>query len=100
MQVILREGCQTLRSQVMSYKLVLALSIILNFNISFSNEEPKVKYKESKRIDFESLLIEGEKRKAQFSVVTGNLGKSDFGLLKLREDFHDVMLDDIKEVIE
>ena len=67
---------------------------------TMAKEKTKVRYKSGKRIDFESLLIEGEKKKADYSVVTGNLGESDFGLLKLRSDFIDKMQAKNKEVVE
>ena len=67
---------------------------------SFAKKETKAKYRSGKRIDFESLLIEGEKKKADFSVVTGNLGEEDRGLLKLREDFYPEMKANIKEDIQ
>ena len=57
----------------------------------------KPKYREGKKIDFESLLIEGQKKKPDYSVVTGNLGEKDLGLLKLRPDFLDTMADSIGE---
>jgi hypothetical protein len=60
----------------------------------------KVRYKSGKRIDFESLLIEGEKKKANYSVVTGNLGEKDLGLLKLRKNFNDFMEDDARENVQ
>ena len=62
-----------------------------------ANEVKKPKYKSGKRIDFKALLIEGEKKKADFSVVTGNIGEQDFGLLKMKEDFYSEMKTDIKE---
>ena len=60
----------------------------------------KVKFKASSRIDFESLLIEGERKKPEMAVVTGNIGEKDSGLLKFRKDFTDVMADDLGESIE
>lgn len=60
----------------------------------------KVKFKASKRIDFESLLIEGERKKPEMAVVTGNLGEKDSGLLKFRQNFNDVLADDLGESIE
>jgi len=60
----------------------------------------KVKYKESGRIDFESLLIEGERKKPEMSVVTGNIGEKDNGLMVFRKDFEDMMANDFGEVIE
>lgn len=60
----------------------------------------KVKYKAASRIDFESLLIEGERKKPEMAVVTGNIGEKDSGLLKFRKDFLDVMADDFGEAVE
>lgn len=64
------------------------------------NKNVKVKYKESSRIDFESLLIEGERKKPELSVVTGNIGEKDNGLLIMRADFKDMMANDFGEVVE
>ena len=64
------------------------------------DETKRPRYREGKKIDFESLLIEGQKKKADYSVVTGNLGENDFGLLKLRENFTDTMADDIGEEVQ
>jgi hypothetical protein len=77
----------------------LLLTLFFSLGVQ-AKEKAKVKYKTGKRIDFQSLLIEGEKKKAQFSVVTGNLGEVDLGLLKLRENFHDLMQDNVREVVE
>ena len=60
----------------------------------------KVKYKEAGRIDFESLLIEGERKKPELSVVTGNIGEKDNGLMVMRKDFGDMMANDFGEVVE
>ena len=60
----------------------------------------KVKYKDAGRIDFESLLIEGERKKPEFSVVTGNIGEKDNGLMIYRTDFSDMMANDFGEIIE
>jgi len=81
------------------------ITVTFIFVFSFSalgetvKQKKKIRYKKGKRIDFESLLIEGEKKKADYSVVTGNLGETDFGLLKLRENFVDNMIDDAQEEI-
>ncbi|MFT6630176.1 MAG: hypothetical protein ACJAS4_000110 [Bacteriovoracaceae bacterium] len=64
------------------------------------NVKKTVRYKSGKRIDFESLLIEGEKKKADYSVVTGNIGEEDLGLLKLRDNFTDFMANDAKEEVQ
>jgi len=82
------------------------LAIILIFLTTFTAfaagevDKKKVKYKKSSRIDFESLLIEGERKKPEMAVVTGNIGEKDSGLLKFRKDFLDVMADDFGENVE
>jgi hypothetical protein len=89
-------------------KMTLALfSIALLFcSTSFGEEQAppvksnKVKYKESGRIDFESLLIEGEREKPEMSVVTGNIGEKDSGLLVFRKNFQDMMANDFGENIQ
>lgn len=69
-------------------------------NPESSTDGVKVKYKESGRIDFESLLIEGERKKPELSVVTGNTGEKDSGLMVFRKDFKDMMANDFGEVVE
>jgi hypothetical protein len=73
--------------------------ITLSFS-AFADEAKNVKYREGKKIDFETLLIEGEGKKPELSVVTGNSGEKDLGLLKLRENFTDFIADDIGEEIK
>lgn len=85
--------------------IVILLSLILSSTVFAKNTEEnkegvKVKYKESGRIDFESLLIEGERKKPELSVVTGNTGEKDTGLMVFRKDFKDMMANDFGEVIE
>ncbi len=70
------------------------------FGVSSLIAKEKPKYREGKKIDFESLLIEGQKKKPDYAVVTGNLGEKDLGLLKLRPDFIDKMSDDIGEEVQ
>lgn len=86
----------------MRKRLVPLFLFCLSSTVFAQNEKKgkKINYRASKRLDFQSLLIEGEKKKAQFSVVTGNLGETDFGLLRLRENFHDFMQDDIREEVQ
>jgi hypothetical protein len=64
-----------------------------------SVKKTSVRYKKGGRIDFESLLIEGESKKPEMSVVTGNIGEKDTGLLKFRKDFTDMMARDFGEKI-
>jgi hypothetical protein len=85
-------------------KLILLLILTISFSVSAADNKTKtkskVKFKASSRIDFESLLIEGERKKPEMAVVTGNIGEKDSGLLKFRADFTDVMADDLGESIE
>jgi hypothetical protein len=75
---------------------ITIIAFITSFNVM---SETKVKYKKSKKIDFESLLIEGENKKPDMSIVTGNIGEKDLGLLKLRENFVDYMSNDAGEIV-
>jgi hypothetical protein len=81
---------------------IIGLLVVFSFSATAATNKKKVnvKYKQGERIDFESLLIEGEKKKADYSVVTGNIGEKDFGLLKLRDNFIDTMSDDAGEEIQ
>lgn len=73
-------------------RLVVCICLLFSVYKVFSQENTAaVKYREGKKINFESLLIEGEKRKAAQATVTGNLGEDDFGLLKVKKDFIDKM---------
>ena len=78
-------------------KLLIALLLICASFSALASDKPK--YREGKKIDFESLLIEGQKKKPDYSVVTGNLGEKDLGLLKLRPDFLDTMADTVGEEV-
>ncbi len=51
--------------------------------------EGKVKYKSGKDINFEELLIQGQLKRPEIAVVTGNVDNSGDGLLRLRENFLD-----------
>ncbi|PIP93744.1 MAG: hypothetical protein COW00_07620 [Bdellovibrio sp. CG12_big_fil_rev_8_21_14_0_65_39_13] len=91
----------------MKHMMILASLLISSLAFSATDEEVKaavksnkVKYKESGRIDFESLLIEGERKKPELSVVTGNVGEKDNGLMVIRKDFKDMMANDFGEIIE
>jgi hypothetical protein len=85
-------------------RIISILSLLSFFSVMAVNASENVKktvrYKSGKRIDFESLLIEGEKKKADYSVVTGNIGEEDLGLLKLRDNFTDFMANDAKEEVQ
>jgi len=83
---------------------ILLLPVLVKSQDEVKNEEvkkiQKIKYKESGRIDFESLLIEGERKKPEMSVVTGNIGEKDNGLMVFRTNFQDMMANDFGEVVE
>lgn len=81
----------------------IVLAVFLLTSIAFAvekNPSAKVKYRKSKKIDFESLLIEGERKRPEMSVVTGNIGEKDSGLFRYRENFLDVMANDLGEEVQ
>ena len=82
--------------------IVLGIFLLSSLTPVMAEEKTKshVKYKSQGRVDFESLLIEGERKKPEMSVVTGNIGEKDSGLLKFRKSFLDVMANDFGETIE
>lgn len=53
--------------------------------------EPVVKYKAGKDLNFEQLVIEGQLKRPELSVVTGDSDENGNGLLRLRENFVDRM---------
>ena len=82
-------------------KILFITIFSLNLILAYAKDKKDgVRYEKRKKIDFESLLIEGENKRPELSVVTGNLGEDDLGLLKLRENFHDMMADDAGEEIQ
>ncbi|MBY0517810.1 MAG: hypothetical protein K2P81_12945 [Bacteriovoracaceae bacterium] len=56
--------------------------------------------KDLKNIQFESLLIQGQIQRPDISIVTGDPGNDLDGLLRLRQDFSDLMAMDSGEVIQ
>ncbi len=62
--------------------------------VSANAAEPKVQYREGKAVDFEQLLIQGELKRPEISVVTGDHEQSLDGLLRLRENFIDRIAQD------
>ncbi len=54
-----------------------------------ANPAPKVKYTSGKDVDFEKLLIQGDVKQPELSIVTGNVQQGTDGLLRLRENFTD-----------
>ena len=82
----------------------LFLTASLGFTQTNSNTPQKnkagVKYKKSNKLDFESLLIQGERKRAEIIVVTGDADDDLGGLLRLRENFLDHQAQDFGEVAE
>ena len=58
-----------------------------------------VRYKKGKDINFEELVIQGQLKRPEITVVTGNVGEGDDGLLRLRENFMDRIAEDVGEEI-
>jgi hypothetical protein len=58
---------------------------------------PKVKYRKGKDLNFDELLIQGQNKRPEATVVTGNVKQGGDGLLRLREDFVDRVVADYGE---
>ena len=58
---------------------------------------PKVIYKSGKDVNFEELLIQGQLKRPEVSVVTGNETQGTDGMLRLRENFIDRLAEDAGE---
>ncbi|MBY0371883.1 hypothetical protein K2X33_14455 [bacterium] len=59
-----------------------------------------VRYKKGKDINFEELLIQGQLRRGEISVVTGDAQDGTDGLLRLRENFLDRVAVDAGEEVK
>ena len=86
----------------MKKTLLLLSGLLLIANVAFAAQDKVdskkgVKYRKGKKIDFESLLIQGEKKRAEILVVTGDAEDDLGGLLRLRENFQDHQADDFGE---
>ncbi len=62
--------------------------------------EKGVRYRKGKDVNFEELLISGQVKRPEITVVTGNVGEGDDGLLRLRENFMDRIAEDVGEEIQ
>jgi len=60
----------------------------------------KVKYKAGKDVNFEELLIQGDLKRPELSIVTGNTQQGTDGLLRLRENFTDRITMDAGEELQ
>jgi len=82
----------------MSARLLLTLTLLIGATALAATEAEqdttstaKVKYKAGKEMDFEKLVIEGQLKRPELSVVTGDSDENGNGLLRLRENFVDRM---------
>lgn len=73
----------------------IALSLI-----SLSAFAEDAENKDLKNIQFESLLIQGQVQRPDIDIVTGDAGGEMDGLLRLRENFTDLMAMDQGEEIQ
>ncbi len=64
-----------------------------------ANKKSSVRYKSGKEINFEELLIRGQLKRAEISVVTGDQSQGTDGILRLRENFLDHAAVDFGEEI-
>lgn len=60
----------------------------------------QVRYRSGKVIDFEKLLIQGQVKRPEISIVTGDGSDRTDGLLRLREDFLDRIAQDYSEEVK
>ena len=64
------------------------------------DDQKGVRFKSGKEVNFEQLLIQGQLKRAEITVVTGNVNQGDDGLLRLRENFLDRIAEDIGEEVK
>lgn len=62
-------------------------------------KKPNVTYRSGKEVDFEKLLIQGQMKRPELSIVTGSTDQGTDGLLRLRENFVDRMAVSLGEPI-
>jgi hypothetical protein len=68
-----------------------SLLLLFIFSIQSLRAEDETKYSGGSKLDFEALLIEGQVKRPEVSVVTGDLDSEIEGLIRMREDFVDKM---------
>ncbi len=62
-----------------------------------ATDSNKVKYRSGETVNFEELLIQGQLKRPEVAVVTGNTQQGADGLLRLRENFLDRVATDAGE---
>lgn len=75
------------------------LGVPMAFAAESADKDAKVRYRGGKEINFEKLLIEGQLKRKQITVVTGNSQDGTDGLLRLRENFLDRVAMDAGEEV-
>lgn len=83
-------------------KVIFAMfALALSTTGAFAQDNEKgVRYRKQKKINFEALLIEGQNKRPDLAIVTGNVDDGTDGLLKLRENFIDQVAIDAGESIK
>jgi hypothetical protein len=79
--------------------LILFSLAIPGFAAEAPSAQPNVKYRKGKDVNFEELLIQGQLRRGEIAVVTGDVQDGSDGLLRLRENFLDRVTSDAGEEI-
>jgi hypothetical protein len=64
-----------------------------------AKENEKIHYRAAKDVSFDRLLIEGEMKRPDMHVVTGDSKQGSDGMLRLRQDFLDHINNDLGEEI-
>lgn len=77
-------------------KSIFIIMILISLPVLAEDAENK----DLKNIQFESLLIQGQVQRPDIDIVTGDAGGEMDGLLRLREDFTDLMAMDQGEEIQ
>lgn len=65
-----------------------------------ADKQPNVRYRKAKDVNFEELLIQGQLKRGEISVVTGDAEDGTDGLLRLRENFLDRVAVDAGEEVQ
>jgi hypothetical protein len=82
---------------------VVCVAMVVQVQVAHAVEDAlapiagKVHYKAGKDVNFEELLIQGQLKRPEVSVVTGNVRQGADGLLRLRENFLDRVAQDAGE---
>jgi len=85
--------------RMVSFIFLMVIAISARANEEATPDTGKVKYKTGRDINFEELLIQGQLRRPEIAVVTGNVDNSGDGLLRLRENFLDrIAMDNGEEI--